>query len=45
MVTYSAQPHLNGKHTVFGKVVDNASMEVVRKTAQGDVIESVVVSQ
>ena len=45
IVTYSAQPHLNGKHTVFGKVVDNASMEVVRKTAQGDVIESVVVSQ
>lgn len=43
IVTYSAQPHLNGKHTVFGKVVDDASMAVVRKITQGDVIQSVTV--
>lgn len=45
IVTYSAQPRLNGKHTVFGKVVDDASMAVVRKITQGDVIQSVTVAQ
>jgi peptidyl-prolyl cis-trans isomerase B (cyclophilin B) len=45
IVTYSPQPHLNGKHTVFGKVVDNASLAVVRKITQGDVMKSVTVSQ
>lgn len=45
IVTYSPQPHLNGKHTVFGKVADEASMEVVRKIEQGSIIESVTVSQ
>jgi peptidyl-prolyl cis-trans isomerase B (cyclophilin B) len=44
IVTYSAQPHLNGRHTVFGKVVDDASMEVVRSIEQGDVIKSIQVS-
>ena len=45
IVTYSAQPHLNGKHTVFGRVADEASLEVVRKITQSDVIQSVAVSQ
>ena len=45
IVTYSPQLHLNGKHTVFGKVADEKSLEVVRKITQGDVIESVTVSQ
>ncbi|MEK9174686.1 MAG: peptidylprolyl isomerase [Patescibacteria group bacterium] len=45
IVTYSPQPHLNGKHTVFGKVADEKSLEVVRKITQGDVIESVTVSK
>ncbi len=45
IVTYSPQPHLNGKHTVFGKVTDDASLAVVRKITQGDVIQSVTVAQ
>ena len=45
IVTYSAQPHLNGKHTVFGKVLDDASMKIVRSIDQGDVIKSVTISQ
>ncbi|MFY9493066.1 MAG: peptidylprolyl isomerase [Minisyncoccia bacterium] len=45
IVTFSPQPHLNGKHTVFGKVADEASLTVVRKITQGDVIQSVAVSQ
>lgn len=39
IVTYSSQPHLDGKHTVFGKVVEG--MEVARAITQGDVMGSV----
>ena len=45
IVTYSPQPHLNGKHTVFGKVADDKSLAVVRNIEQGDVIKSVIVVQ
>ena len=33
-ITHSPQPHLNGKHTVFGKVVKG--QEVVDAIRQGD---------
>lgn len=39
IVTYSAQPHLNGKHAVFGKVVEG--MEVVRAISQGDIMTTI----
>lgn len=45
IVTYSPQTHLNGKHTVFGKVVDEASMGVVRSIEQGDIIEAIVIAE
>ena len=38
-ITHSAQPHLNGKHTVFGKVID--SQNIVDSIQQGDIIEYV----
>lgn len=38
-ITHSPQPHLNGRHTVFGKVTKGA--EVVDAIEQGDHIESV----
>lgn len=40
-ITHAPQPHLNGRHTVFGKVVDG--MDVVDSIEQGDEIESVSV--
>ena len=42
-ITHSPQPHLNGKHTVFGKVA--SGMDVVNAIRQGDVMESVTVSE
>jgi peptidyl-prolyl cis-trans isomerase B (cyclophilin B) len=40
-ITHSPQPHLNGKHTVFGKVT--SSMDVVNAIKGGDVMEEVTV--
>ena len=42
-ITHEAQPHLDGKHTVFGKVI--SGMDVVNKIMQGDVIEKMLVLQ
>ena len=45
IVTYSPQPHLNGRHTVFGQVADDSSMKVMRSIEQGDVIKSIQIQQ
>jgi len=42
-ITHSPQPHLNGKHTVFGKVT--ACLNVVDAIRQGDVMTSVVITE
>ncbi len=42
-ITLSSQPHLNGKHTVFGKVVKG--QEVVDAIRQGDRMERVQVGE
>ncbi|MBC8424997.1 peptidylprolyl isomerase [bacterium] len=41
-ITHAPQPHLDGRHTVFGKVVKG--QDVVDAIAQGDVIERVTTS-
>ena len=42
-ITHSPQPHLNGRHTVFGRVVDGH--DVVDAIEQGDTMEAVTVEE
>jgi peptidyl-prolyl cis-trans isomerase B (cyclophilin B) len=42
-ITHSPQPHLNGKHTVFGKVV--TGQDIVDAIREGDRMERVSVSE
>ena len=42
-ITHAPQPHLDGRHTVFGKVVQG--QDVVDAIQQGDTMDSVTVSE
>jgi peptidyl-prolyl cis-trans isomerase B (cyclophilin B) len=42
-ITHVATPHLNGKHTVFGKVT--SGLDIVDTIEQGDVMQSVTVGE
>jgi peptidyl-prolyl cis-trans isomerase B (cyclophilin B) len=42
-ICHEPQPHLDGKHTVFGKVTNG--MDVVLGLEQGDFIEEIVISE
>jgi peptidyl-prolyl cis-trans isomerase B (cyclophilin B) len=43
IVSTKAQPHLDGRHTVFGKVLEG--MDVVLKIEQGDTINEIVIAE
>src|SRR5215212_6305675 len=42
-ITHAPQPHLNGKHTVFGKVV--SGQDVVNAIRQGDIMQKVTIEE
>jgi peptidyl-prolyl cis-trans isomerase B (cyclophilin B) len=44
-ITHSPQSHLNGRHTVFGKVANKESMNVVNAIRQGDRIIGVTIDE
>jgi peptidyl-prolyl cis-trans isomerase B (cyclophilin B) len=43
-LTFVPTPHLDGKHTVFGRVIGDGQ-KVVNAIRQGDKMESVVVTE
>jgi len=40
-ITHVETPWLDGKHSVFGKIISDADLEVVNSIVQGDTIESI----
>jgi peptidyl-prolyl cis-trans isomerase B (cyclophilin B) len=42
-ITHSPQPHLDGRHTVFGKVIDG--QDVVDAIRQGDVMNKITIRE
>ena len=42
-ITHSAQPHLNNRHSVFGRVIDG--QDVVDSIQQGDKMKTVTVTE
>ena len=42
-ICHKPQPHLDGKHTVFGKV--RKGMDVVLRLEQGDLIDSILIGE
>ena len=42
-ITHSPQPHLNGRHTVFGTVVEG--QDVVDQIQKGDTMDSVTITE
>lgn len=44
-ITHAPQPHLDGKHTVFGKVANKESMNVVNAIRQGDRMIKVTITE
>lgn len=43
-ITHVATPWLDGKHSVFGRVVDSDSQKVVNAIRQGDTMEKVTIT-
>jgi peptidyl-prolyl cis-trans isomerase B (cyclophilin B) len=44
-ITHSPQPHLDGRHTVFGKVANKDSMNVVNAIREGDRMIGVTINE
>lgn len=44
-ITHTATPWLDGKHTVFGRVIDESDMKVVNTIKQWDIITKISVNK
>lgn len=43
-ICFAPQPHLDGEHTVFGQIEDEASLKVLDSIKQGDKIINITIS-
>jgi len=43
-ITHVPTPWLDGKHTIFGAVIDESDMKTVNSLKQGDKIETIIIS-
>lgn len=43
-ICFASLPHLDGEHTVFGQIIDEASLEVLDNIRGNDVIEDIIIS-
>ncbi|MEM9954111.1 MAG: peptidylprolyl isomerase [Chloroflexota bacterium] len=44
-ITHAPQPHLNGNHAVFGKVVSDEDQKVVDAIEQRDLIDTITIAE
>ena len=42
-ITHASQPHLDGRHTVFGKLTEG--LNILNNIQQGDIMEKVIVTE
>jgi peptidyl-prolyl cis-trans isomerase B (cyclophilin B) len=42
-ITYAPQPHLDGRHSVFGQLIEG--MEVLENIKQGDAMERITIEE
>jgi len=43
-ITHTPTPHLDGYHSVFGKVVDDTDIQIVNQVSQGDIIKNITLN-
>jgi peptidylprolyl isomerase/peptidyl-prolyl cis-trans isomerase B (cyclophilin B) len=44
-VCHAPQPHLDGRHTVFGDLINDESKKVLDSIRQGDTIEKIIIAE
>jgi len=42
-ITHTPTPHLDGRHSIFGKVVDDTDLQIVNQVTQGDIIKLITI--
>jgi peptidyl-prolyl cis-trans isomerase B (cyclophilin B) len=42
-ITYAPQPHLNGRHSVFGQLT--SGMDVLKKLVNGDAVKEIAIEE
>ena len=43
-ICFASLPHLDGEHTIFGQIIDKASLELLDSIRGNDMIEDIIIS-